>query len=43
MLDIPEAEHKLMLKKLTVMAAENKEAPPFAKAVSEKYGTRTDN
>jgi hypothetical protein len=38
MLGVPEAEHSLMLKKLTVMAAENKEAPPFARAVLEKYG-----
>jgi hypothetical protein len=43
MLDIPEAEYKLMHKKLTVMATENKEAPPFAKAVLEKYGTSAGN
>ena len=36
-LGIPEAEQKLMLKKLTVMAAENKEAPPFARAVLEQF------
>lgn len=43
MLDIPEPEYKLMLKKLAVMASENKEAPPFAKAVLEKYGRRASN
>src|SRR5688500_6134791 len=41
MLGVPEAEHTFMLKKLTVRAAENKEAPPFARAVIEKYGVGT--
>lgn len=37
MLDVPEAEYKLMLKKLTVIAADNHDAPPFASKVLEQF------
>lgn len=42
MLDVPEAEHKLMLKKLTTMAADNKEAPAFSRALLDRFPAKPD-